>query len=148
MGDENTNSGVAVHRRWSYLNLVKTPLQARQVCRPSSPQKGNYCIPSTSSGSPKGFVLPSKPSGSPKGFIEGEPPFKRPRSANQSDVTDVYQENDNDYMPYDADNDDESILESSAQHWQASEELSTLLNTCFTKQLSGYNHARLLNSKS
>ncbi len=109
---------------------------------------------SLSSGSPKGHSVPSMTCGSKKGLItptgsssgiSTEPPAKIARitiddTNNGPAVTDSNDQNE--YEPPD----DDDILESSSQRWQASEELSALLNVCFEKALSGFDKRQIVRS--
>ena len=103
---------------------------------PSGPTKGNS-LPSTTSGSQKGLSSPSAAARSSSGL--SSEPHARIASItldddtnNESVVTDA-----RDQQEYDPLEDDD-ILESSFQRWQATEELSALLNACFVKPLSGF----------
>ena len=109
----------------------------------SGPPKGKS-VPSTTSGSKKGLISPSSAAGSPSG-ISTEPPAKIARitiddTNNGPAVTDS-----NDQHEYEPPDDDD-ILESSSQRWQASEELSALLNVCFGKALSGFDKRQIVRS--
>ena len=75
-----------------------------------------------------------------------EPPAKIARitldddTINESVVTDARDQQDYDPL------EDDDILESSSQRWQATEELSALLNVCFVKPLSGFDKRQIVRS--
>ena len=110
----------------------------------SGSTKGNS-LPSTTSGSQKGLSSPSGAAGSSSG-LSSEPPAKIARitldddTNNESVVTAVRDQQEYDPL------DDDDILESSSQRWQATEELSALLNVCFVKPLSGFDKRQIVRS--
>ena len=118
--------------------------QAERLTGSSSGSTKGKSSPSTSSGSTKGSISPSGAAGSSSG-ISYEPPAKIVRltiddTNNGPAVSDSIEQQE--YDPLDVDD----ILESSSQRWQASEELSALLNVCFVKPLSGFDKREIVRS--
>ena len=110
----------------------------------SGPTKGNP-PPSKSSGTPKGPPISSHASGSTSVTLRsGEPPAKVPRvdqnNTNLNEPFDV----DEHYPPVTDPESEDDFIEPSSQRWQASEELSALLNICFMKPLSGFDKRQIV----
>lgn len=107
----------------------------RLTCLSSGHTKGNS-LPSTTSESQKDLTSRSVAAGSSSGQVE--PPSKiacislDDDTNNESVVTDARDQQEKDPI------EDDDILESSSQPWQATEELSAVLNACFGKPLSRF----------
>ena len=110
----------------------------------SGPTKGNP-PPSKSSGSPKGPLIPSHASGSTSGTLRsGEPPAKVPRvDQNNTNLNKPF-DIDEHYPPVTDPGSEDDFIETSSQRWQASEELSALLNICLMKPLSGFDKRQIV----
>ena len=119
--------------------------QAERFTGISSTSPKGHSVPSTTSGSRKCLISPSSSAAGSSSGISSEPPAKITRitiddTNNGPAVTDS-----NDQHEYEPPDDDD-ILESSSQRWQASEELSALLNVCFGKALSGFDKRQIVRS--
>lgn len=90
------------------------------------------------------MISPSSAAGSSSG-ISTEPPAKIARITIDDTSNGPAVTASNDQHEYDPPDDDD-ILESSSQRWQASEELSALLNVCFGKALSGFDKRQIVRS--